>query len=181
MPDSVSIRPARWPDDLALLQGLDTSFTTDRIYDARGDGLGFTLAEEAVDPPLHKAYGSAADLEPRLSEADFAVVAENEEGLVGLAAVKVEAWNRRAVVWHLYVAKAACRSGIGAALLKETEAFARSVGARCLWVETQNVNYPAIQFYRRVGFRLCGLDDSLYDPPAHGRNEVALFFVRELI
>ena len=54
-------------------------------------------------------------------------------------------------------------------------------GARCLWLETQNTNYPAIQFYQHVGFRLCGLDESLYDPAGPGRNEIALFFVRELI
>jgi ribosomal protein S18 acetylase RimI-like enzyme len=35
---------------------------------------------------------------------------------------------------------------------------------RCLWLETENVNYPAIGFYRRAGFRLCGLDDILYRP-----------------
>ena len=65
-------------------------------------------------------------------------------------------------------------------MLNENVTFARSAGARCLWVETQNVNYPAIQFYRQVGFQLCGLDESLYDPEGPGRNEIALFFAREL-
>lgn len=36
--------------------------------------------------------------------------------------------------------------------------------ARCLWLETQNVNYPAVQFYLRLGFELCGLDQTLYAP-----------------
>src|SRR5438876_1599541 len=170
-----TIRPARWPDDIAHLAGLDNSFTTDRIYRVTRDDLSFTVTEERVDPPLHKAYGSIAHLEPPLQEADFTVVAEQGGGLVGVAAVKYERWNRRVEVWHVYVAPAARRSGLGTALLNETEAFARSAGARCLWVETQNVNYPAIQFYRRAGFRFCGLDESLYDPEGPGPGEIALF------
>jgi hypothetical protein len=49
-----------------------------------------------------------------------------------------------------------------------------------MWVETQNINIPAIQFYQRAGFRFCGLDEALYDPEEPGRHEVALFWVREL-
>jgi ribosomal protein S18 acetylase RimI-like enzyme len=175
-----TIRQARWPDDLPLLAGLDHSFTTDRIYRVSRQEWGFTITEEQVDPPLHKVYTSIAHVEPRLQEADFTVVAEQEKRLVGVAAVKYESWNRRVEVWHVYVEKAARRSGIGTALLNETEAFARSAGARCLWVEAQNINYPAIQFYRRTGFRLCGLDEAFYDPEESVPSEIAFFFVREL-
>jgi ribosomal protein S18 acetylase RimI-like enzyme len=54
--------------------------------------------------------------------------------------------------------------------------------ARCLWLETQNINYPAVQFYRRMGFRLCGLDETLYRPGMPGLlpAEVALYFSRDL-
>ena len=133
-----------------------------------------------MDPPLQKVYGSNAHLEPRIQEADFTVVAEQDGQLVGVAAVKYEPWNRRGEVWHVYVAKAARRRGIGTALMNELVVFARSVGARCLWVETQNVNFPAIQFYRRAGFRFCGLDEAFYDPEGPGPDEIALFWVREL-
>nr|WP_276324238.1 GNAT family N-acetyltransferase [Symbiobacterium thermophilum] len=47
------------------------------------------------------------------------------------------------------------------ALVGSVEAFAAAVGARCLWLETSNLDDPAIQFYRRLGFRWCGLDVSL--------------------
>ena len=38
------------------------------------------------------------------------------------------------------------------------------------------MNYPAIQFYQRMGFVWCGLDRSLYDPggDAAGENGGAL-------
>jgi GNAT superfamily N-acetyltransferase len=174
------IRSAQWPNDLAALAVLDTAFTTDRIYRVIHDGLCFTLAEEPVEPPLYKEYGSGLECDERLQELDYAAVAEESGALVGFAAAAYERWNRRVTVQHLYVAAGRRGRGIGRALLDGIDAYARSAGARCLWVETQNVNYPAIQFYQRMGFRLCGLDESLYDPAGPGGNEVALFFVREL-
>jgi len=52
--------------------------------------------------------------------------------------------------------------------------------AGCLWLETQNINYGAIQFYQRVGFTWCGLDLALYDSHGLAAGETALFFVRYL-
>ena len=44
------------------------------------------------------------------------------------------------------------------------------------------MNHPAVQFYRPMGFQLCGLDESLYRPgdPALLPGEVALYFSRDL-
>ena len=98
--------------------------------------------------------------------------------IVGFAAVRFEAWNRRAALWHLYVAPAQRGRGIGRALLAAVTDYALRVGARCLWLETSSVNYPAIQFYQRMGFAWCGLDQSLYAPDGEAAGETALFFAR---
>lgn len=174
------IRPARWPEDLALLADVDFSFTTDRIYRVVRDELSFGLIEEQVDPPLHKQYGSVTGNDHRLLEMDCVLVAEQDGELAGFATAEHELWSRRVAVRHLFVAARYRRSGIGRRLLDHLDAFARSAGARCLWLDTQNINYSAIQLYRRVGFRFCGLDESFCDPAETGCGEVALFFVREL-
>jgi len=175
----LTLRPARWPDDLRLLAGLDTAFTTTRIYRVVRGVWGFTLVEEELASPLTSDYGPIPD-RSRLSEMEHATIAEDDQGLAGFVAGRYKAWNRRMVVSDLYVAGRCRTCGTGRALLGAMESVAHSRGARCLWVETQNVNYPAIQFYRRVGFRWCGLDDALYDPAAAHGTETALFFVREV-
>jgi ribosomal protein S18 acetylase RimI-like enzyme len=175
----ITLRPARWPDDVARLDALDTSFTTDRIYRVIRDEHRFTLVEEAVAPPLHKNYGPLTSHEEDLRTLEYTAVAEQDGAVVGFAAARHERWNRRLVVAHLYVAAPHRRTGVGRALIHHLDGLARSVNARCLWLETQNVNYPAIQFYRRFGFRLCGLDESLYDPAGPAQGEIALFFVRD--
>ena len=53
-------------------------------------------------------------------------------------------------------------------------------GARCLWLETQDVNYDAIQFYQRVGFQWRGLDRSFDEHDGSATDETAVFFMRLL-
>ena len=110
-----------------------------------------------------------------LATSTEAIVALREGTLVGVAALEYVAWNRRGVVSHLYVDRATRQQGIGRRLLRELHARANALHARCLWVETQNVNAPAIRFYESCGFVFCGLDTSLYDPEDLG-GETALFF-----
>jgi ribosomal protein S18 acetylase RimI-like enzyme len=178
--DSVLIRPLRWPDDLPGLEALDTSFTTDRVYRVRRGALSFELVEEAVDPPIRKAYPLLRPDAERLRGLGHVVVAEAGGALVGLAAAALSGWNRRVQVEDLYVAPSARGQGIGHALMRSVVAYARHGGARCVWLETQNVNYPAVRFYRRLGFRLCGLDEQLYDPATLEREEIALFLALDL-
>jgi ribosomal protein S18 acetylase RimI-like enzyme len=176
----LTLRPVRWAEDAALLADLDTSFTTERVYRVLRNELGFTLVRARVDPPLRKDYGAITHAS-RVRQMDCAIVAEHQGRPAGFAAADYVSWNRRVVVWHLYVAPERRRTGVGAALLDGLDAFARSAGARCLWVETQNTNFPAVQFYQRMGFRLCGLDESLYDSARTGPHETALFFVRDVV
>lgn len=167
------MRVARWPEDETLIGQVDTSFSCDRVYRITADRLGFHLHEEKVAPPIMKTY-----VVPPLNGSDRLFVAEDGDEVVGFAEVEVASWNRRATITHLYVSSRHRGRGVGAALIETLSERAGQEDARCLWVETQNINYPAVQFYRRMGFRLCGLDDTLYDPVALP-GEVALFFARE--
>lgn len=175
------IRPAQWEEDTQALAALDTSFVTERVYRPVREELSFRLVEQAVHPPLSKRYAFAPADPEECGMWDCAVVAEEDGQLAGFGAAQYVAWNRRVVVWHLYVAPDFRRKEVGMRLLAAINGFARSVNARCLWLETQNVNYPAIQFYRHCGFTFCGYDETLYDPNSltpQEQEEVALYFAR---
>jgi ribosomal protein S18 acetylase RimI-like enzyme len=174
----VVVRAAASPGDLETISRIDTSFSCDRIYRVRRDGLAFYLDEEHVEPPVEKTYPL-----PSLTLSDRLFVACLGDETVGFGELEFESWNGRARIEHLYVSSAHRGRGAGGALLQALDERARNEeGVRCLLVETQNVNYPAIQFYRRSAFRLCGLDETLYRPddPALVPGEVALFFARDV-
>lgn len=173
----INIRLLDYQQDRLQLGQLDTSFTTNRRYRVSQSGLSFNLLEETIDPPIHKDYRLADDL-GTLEDMAFAVIAEENAVIKGLAAVKPESWNRRAVIWHLYVARDCRGRGVGTTLINACLEYANRAKARCLWLETQNINYPAIRFYQKMGFEFCGLDTALYDAEQIGSDEVALFFAK---
>jgi GNAT superfamily N-acetyltransferase len=170
----------RWPDDEAGISQIDTSFTTDTVFViAHDDDMSFRFTECEV----HPAYARAAhELDPdQLRDLDAHFVAEREDGhVVGTAGVRCEKWNRRGIVIDFYIDRDCRRQGAGHALMGALVDATRRMGMNRLWLETQNVNVPAVRFYFREGFRLCGLDESFYDSDTRAGSEIALFFVRDL-
>ena len=174
-----SLRNLRWPDDRDALCALDTSFTTARVFRVVAAETAFCLQEAGVSPPLRKVYNLTDEVEGFLS-LDQVLIAERDTRVVGVAALVHDAADRRAIVRHLYVDRAYRGQGIGRALMEAMVAHSEKWQARCLWLETQDVNYAAIQFYQRAGFHWCGLDLSLDERDGSPTDETAVFFMRPL-
>ncbi len=176
----VTIRPVRMPADRAPILALDRSFSTDRVYHIARTPQSFAIVEVPARPAVRKDFPLEADLgEGRLWEQGL--VAERAGAVLGFAALTHQGWNHRTEIGHLYVAPGARGQGVGRALVEAVLAAAQAAGMRCVWLETSTLAYPAIQFYRRMGFALCGLDTSLYDPEGAAAGETALYFVRPLV
>lgn len=139
------------------------------------DDLSAKLVVARQSSPFRKAYTIDWEVASEWGEAFVAAV---EQTVVGFAATRWSEWNRRMEVVHLYADTSVRGEGIGTALLNAIVAKSASVSDR-LWVETQNVNAPAIEFYLRHGFQFSGFDTSLYDP-LQVPGETAVFFSRSL-
>jgi ribosomal protein S18 acetylase RimI-like enzyme len=166
-------RPIRLPADATAVDALDRSFTSTTAYEIRRrpGAEGVAMSVELVGPVTIPARTKRYDMTPR----EGGIVARRGGVTVGYTHVEYVEWNRRAEIGDFYVAAVARRSGIGTALMAAAVRRAQLTPARCLWLETQNINGPAITFYLRQGFRLCGFDETLYDP-AINPAEMALFF-----
>lgn len=176
----MSIRPLDWARDGAGILKLDTTYETDRIYAVKSGPLGIWLVEQVLGQPVLNHYDPSG-FEQDCAKADHALVFESASGDIGgFAAVRLEAWNRSALLSAIFVAPAFRGTGIGHVLLGEINRLLLATPARCLRAETQNTNYPAIGFYRALGFSLCGLDWDLYDPDTAG-TETALIFTRPVV
>ena len=170
------IRLMRSGEDEPQILRVNTAFSTNRIYNVKRAELSYSLESIQIDPPLQKDYGPITDLD----EYPFVMVAEEQSVICGFAAVRIEAWNNRAILEHLYVSEGYRRLGIGKLLVQSSINYAKSSNTRCLWLETQNINYAAIQFYQQMGFEWCGLDTELYDDTTVNDTEIALFFAHPL-
>ncbi|MEU9375096.1 GNAT family N-acetyltransferase [Streptomyces sp. NPDC048255] len=180
--DGIVYRLAR-PGDAGAIEALDSSFTTDTVFEVAVTDAAFTLREVPVDPPVHKVFPPEEHDEQALgggtdSAGDACTYVALDGGqLCGFAAVGYTPWNRRLTIEDIEVSPAHRGRGIGRALMECAAEFARERGAEHLWLEVSSVNAPAVHAYRRMGFAFCGLDTALYGgTPAAG--EQALFMSR---
>jgi ribosomal protein S18 acetylase RimI-like enzyme len=175
----LTLRSLRWPDDRHAVCALDTSFTTERVYRVVSTGTAFTLQETTVSPALHRVFDLTGEVDG-MPALDHVLIAERDACVAGVAALSHDVADRRALVRHLYVDRAYRGQGIGRALMDAMVARAEQWQTRCVWLETQDVNYAAIQFYQRAGFQWCGLDLSLDERNGSAADEAAVFFMRLL-
>lgn len=176
----MNLRPIRWPADAKQLQEFDTSYRTTTIFVPEVAGLSMSLREVGLTSPFEKTYAPETILEA-VATAAFTVAAESAAGVIeGFAAVSLQQWNRSAELSALFVTPGSRGRGLGRTLLARSLDFARGARMRCLGLETQTTNVPAIHFYLGAGFRFCGIHTALYDPACVAPEEVAVFFTRSL-
>jgi GNAT superfamily N-acetyltransferase len=188
--------------DAAALHRLDYSFETDRIYTLKvyehehlsrnaatactqqEAVLTFSLVETPVDPPLYKdlsAFESTQEgVEVRLRAAAGGYVALADGEIAGVVLLNVETWRAVARVEDIIVGRQFRRYGIGSLLLSCACDWARNQGCWAILLETQNTNYPAIQFYLRNGLQIWSINRHFY-PPGPYEHEVALFMGKRLL
>jgi len=187
--------------DAPVLHALDYSFETDRIYTLRvqdhmmhhtGVGtvasndpiLAFELLETLVDPPLYKEYGefegTLAEVEEKLRNSQGGYIALANGEVAGGILLNVEEWRSVVHIESLIVGHQFRRYGIGSLLLSCAADWARRQVCWAIVLETQNVNYPAIQFYLRNGLEIWSINQHFY-PPGPVEHEVAIFMGKKLL
>ncbi len=152
---------------------------------------GFTLTKRRLDAPYIKDYDASKGESPvhwakRFDVSNWgllvariegqrvggAVIAFNTDGLAML-----EGRDDLAVLWDIRVTPEARGQGVGAALFRAAEAWAKTQGCRQLKIETQNINLPACRFYARQGCVLGAINRFAYPELP---DEVQLFWYKEL-
>ncbi|MGN8067530.1 GNAT family N-acetyltransferase [Mucilaginibacter sp. 22184] len=98
---------------------------------------------------------------------------ENDR-LIGVAIAQKRAWNNSLWVDYIEVADSHRKMGIGTLLLNRMTLTATEQKIRLIELETQSTNTPAIDFYLKNGFEICGVHSFLYDPASVPEQEKAI-------
>lgn len=175
----IELRDAQLPADADAVTKMDISFSTNERYVLDRSSSGILLREVELGQPLTKRF-PLDDLKNENRPWDFAQLAIDDGRVCGFAAAGYQEWNRRLILWHLYIDWSYRNLGIARSLVDSVAQHGLQIGALNLWLETSNLNVPGIRAYRRLGFELCGADTTLYlGTPA--ASEQALFFARALV
>jgi GNAT superfamily N-acetyltransferase len=186
-------------NDAPALHALDYNFETDRIYTLRvrnqllreetdtseEERLAFALepVEAHVDPPLYKDYreqiSTPEDIEAKLRNCEGGYVALADGEIAGGILLSVEEWRSVARIHDIIVGRQYRRYGIGSLLLSCAADWARKRDCWAIVLETQNTNYPAIQFYLRNGLEIWSINRNFY-PPGPVAHEIAIIMGKRL-
>ena len=156
-------------------------YITDKIYAVSsiefGGSFEFILKEKSL--PYTKIWETTsedlADLNTIIAQGNSFGAFINEE-LAGWIICEQRTWNNSFYIENILVDEKHRREGIGVMLIKNAIKEARKLNFRVIELETQNTNYPAIQFYRRMGFNITGLNTRLYE----NAEEIAIFMTLDV-
>ncbi|GAU79139.1 N-acetyltransferase [Fusibacter sp. 3D3] len=112
---------------------------------------------------------------------DLSFGAYLDQELVGIIICNEIKWNNSLWIENIRVSSAHRGMGIGKALMDHVIHLATLKNFRLIGLETQNTNYPAIEFYKKHNFVIDGVDFSHY-PSISGRSgDIAVFMKYHLL
>jgi len=167
------------------------AFEVRSVFEVAEAGGGFELTERPVAAPYLKDHDAIPGEGPatwpkHFDLSSWALFAAWRDGRrVGGAAVAfdtsgvdmLEGRRDLAVLWDIRVAPYVRARGVGTALFRAAEAWARERGCAELKVETQNIDVPACRFYARQGCVLAEANRGAYPTLPH---EVQLIWRKPL-
>ncbi|HTK10794.1 MAG TPA: GNAT family N-acetyltransferase [Ktedonobacteraceae bacterium] len=184
--------------DAPAIYGLDDTFETDRIYTLRVQNrlldvdapashdavsFAFELVETSVDPPLYKNHRppeqTLADVEAKLQRVEGGYVALADGCIAGCVLLYVDEERSVVRIEDLLIGHYYRRYGIGSLLLNCAADWARKRDCWAITLETQNINFPAIQFYLRNGLEIWSIQRHFY-PPGASAHETAIIMGKRL-
>ncbi len=136
------------------------------------DGWNINLAKQDFNEPFKK-YEREKFIQPYKGDSEIygAFVDGKEAGLIQF---EYQTHNKSIRVWDIDIKPEFQHLGAGTLLMKKCISRARESGARRIVLEVQSSNLKAIDFYKKMGFDLIGLDASHYHNDDIARCEVRL-------
>ena len=137
------------------------------------DGWTINLARKDFQQTFKKWDDTDKVIQPYKGDSEiYGAFIEGKEA--GLIQFEYQTHNETVRVWDIDVWPKFQQQGVGTQLMNKCISRARELGARRIILEVQSSNLKAIDFYRKMGFDLIGLDASHYHNDDIARKEVRL-------
>jgi len=164
------------------LMGLGfNGYRTDKIYKVSKYVENNKLNIEICEEKLHETYVKEWNQNPEslkyfeeIIEQGLSIGCYEDEKLIGFALIGYFGWNKSMWIENIRVSEEFQGHGIGKKLIDKVIEASALKGARMLGLETQNTNYPAIEFYKRCGFEISGVDFARYPQRENDCEQVAI-------
>ncbi len=173
--------------DIEKSRAIATGYTSEYVYEItkeeNAQKIVFSLIRKKLHSPLIKEDMLDEGLFKHYKEIIsngfcYGVYAKNE--MIGIALAEKEDWNNSLWIWEFHIDEKYRRMGLGTKLMNKIEEIAKDQHIRIMICETQNNNVRAINFYRKIGFEVEGIDLSYYSNQDIDKGEIAIFMKKKL-
>ncbi|OGO04667.1 MAG: hypothetical protein A2Y60_07380 [Chloroflexi bacterium RBG_13_54_9] len=166
--------------DVRSILAIDVSYNTDWVWQMEqrvgGNEIATFFRPARLPRPLKvdpaPDWSTVAE---NWREKPLFVVASDGDYVLGYLDLTVDKSYNVGWIDHVAVLSLRRRTGIGTALVKESERWSKRRGLGSLMAKTQTKNYPAIRFFQSCGFTFCGFNDRLYP-----QRDIVVFFYLNL-
>jgi ribosomal protein S18 acetylase RimI-like enzyme len=167
------IFPKDFPKNKKIRFQYESNFFFDVINEEKENGLGWSF--ELIKKPFKKKF--VKDIyeflfEDHKENAEYFIIYNDQDVEIGQLSIGLQKFNNRTRIWDIYVSSTYQNQGIGSKLIEFAENKAKEWKSRCLVLEVQSSNYPAIKFYEKNGFNISGFDLNFYSNTDIRKNEV---------
>ncbi len=156
-------------------------YRTNKIYKVTKDVVENKQVIEISEEVLNETYVKEwnQNLESvkyfeEIMEQGLSIGCYEGEKLIGFALIGYYAWNKSMWIENIRVSEKFRGRGIGKKLIGKVIEKSSLKGARILGLETQSTNFPAIEFYKKCGFEISGVDFARYPQRENDREQVAI-------
>jgi GNAT superfamily N-acetyltransferase len=177
-------------EDLAGYSSVSIAFRIGRVLVPAPELGPLAFRESRAESPGWKDYDAEPGNHPaawpqRFNTSSWRVISawRGSERVGGAVLIQggpgidmLEGRDDLAMIWDLRVSPEWRGRGIGSALVRASEQWARSRGCTTLKVETQNINAEACRFYENRGFELRAIDPTAYP----GVDEIQMLWYRNI-
>ena len=172
---------------LADLKRIASGYSSDSkyavVYTETESCVSFEMRLVTLDKPYVKRFHFDDEIVQQYAtvlNTGYSFGAYDGNLLVGLAIAEAHKWNRSLSVHEFHVAETHRNQSIGKRLMECVIDKASRAGFRIIVCETQNTNPTAINVYRKLGFRVEGVDISFYSNDDYPKGEIAVLMKRRL-
>jgi ribosomal protein S18 acetylase RimI-like enzyme len=154
------------------------------VYADSENEASFNLQLIALEQPYVRQYdyfdAETVERYNEVLQGGYSFGAYDGDLLVGLVIAEARLWNCSLWVNEFHVAELHRNLGIGKRLMQEATQKAKDAKLRTIVCETQNMNASAIKVYRKLGFKMEGIDISYYSNADYPDSEIAVFMKKRL-
>ena len=162
-------------------------FETDKIYsvkkEERNKNLNIIITIESLKSTYRKIWSSSVASQEHFNtvlKEDFSFGAYEKGLLIGFVIVSKIDWNNTFWIENIRVSEMHQSKGVGKRLLEYLFKLAMEEKVRLVGLESQGANYTAIEFYKKNGFEIDGVDFSRYPKRLNEVQEVAIIMKRTI-